>query len=339
IDLREILTPEEVAVIAGAPLADLGWVGARAVGAEAAGARLVGVPLAVTASSLLWHPAEAFAAVGYEPPGTWAELQALTERMLADGRTPWCLGLGGGEVDGASAVDLWEDLVIEEWASSGTGLPEVARRFDGEAVTSAFERFQAMVTQDGAVKGGAHSALATRAEWSAAQMGTGRTPRCWLVHDSAAGRLDWAPPIRPDLEPLLLPLDVGAPTIRARAYTVVVLRDRPEVRALVRSMLDPEFGGRLASDPRDAGVTPALARADPGAADSTARSLQLALADAMFDDARLWIDLSDQMPRSTGMQELPSSMLRIAEAAPGTAGPEIAEVLRRLEAIGPPWTP
>ena len=44
--------------------------------------------------SLVWYVPENFEDAGYEVPETMEELLALSEQMVADGETPWCIGLG-----------------------------------------------------------------------------------------------------------------------------------------------------------------------------------------------------------------------------------------------------
>ncbi len=50
----------------------------------------------IDVKSLVWYVPENFADFGYEIPRTMEELRALTERMVADGVTPWCIGLASG---------------------------------------------------------------------------------------------------------------------------------------------------------------------------------------------------------------------------------------------------
>jgi alpha-glucoside transport system substrate-binding protein len=50
--------------------------------------------------SLVWYIPENFEDAGYEIPETMEELKALTEQIVADGETPWCIGLGSGGATG-----------------------------------------------------------------------------------------------------------------------------------------------------------------------------------------------------------------------------------------------
>src|SRR5262245_34856703 len=62
--------------------------------------------------SLVWYVPDNFAEAGYKVPETMEELIALSERMVADGHTPWCIGLGSGSATGWPATDWVEDLML-----------------------------------------------------------------------------------------------------------------------------------------------------------------------------------------------------------------------------------
>ena len=53
----------------------------------------------VDVKSLVWYIPENFEDAGYEVPETMEELKALTEKIVDDGGTPWCIGLGSGGGD------------------------------------------------------------------------------------------------------------------------------------------------------------------------------------------------------------------------------------------------
>ncbi|NNF52947.1 MAG: carbohydrate ABC transporter substrate-binding protein [Acidimicrobiales bacterium] len=74
--------------------------------------RTYGVPISATVTSLVWYSPREFEARGYEIPQRLAELEALVERIKADGLTPWCIGLAAGEKSGWPATDWIEDYMI-----------------------------------------------------------------------------------------------------------------------------------------------------------------------------------------------------------------------------------
>ena len=58
--------------------------------------RLYAFPYKIDVKSLVWYSPENFEDAGYEVPTSMEELKALTEQIVADGGTPWCIGLGSG---------------------------------------------------------------------------------------------------------------------------------------------------------------------------------------------------------------------------------------------------
>jgi len=66
----------------------------------------------VDLKSLVWYVPENFEDAGYDVPNSMEELKALTEQIVKDGDTPWCIGLGSGAATGWPATDWVEDLML-----------------------------------------------------------------------------------------------------------------------------------------------------------------------------------------------------------------------------------
>jgi alpha-glucoside transport system substrate-binding protein len=62
--------------------------------------------------SLVWYPKAEFDAKGYKIPQTWDELKALSDQILADGGTPWCIGIGSEGATGWVGTDWVEDVML-----------------------------------------------------------------------------------------------------------------------------------------------------------------------------------------------------------------------------------
>ena len=60
--------------------------------------QLYGIFYRASTKSLVWYPVPEFEEAGYEIPQTWDELIALSDQIVADGSTPWCISIehGGG---------------------------------------------------------------------------------------------------------------------------------------------------------------------------------------------------------------------------------------------------
>ena len=116
----------------------------------------------VDVKSLVWYSPENFEDAGYDIPSTMEELKALTDQIVADGGTPWCIGLGSGGATGWPATDWVEDLMLrtqspadyDAWVAN-------EMKFDDPKVVAAIEEFGAFARNDDYVAGGAGAVAST----------------------------------------------------------------------------------------------------------------------------------------------------------------------------------
>ena len=71
-----------------------------------------GVPNKSDLKSLVWYQPARFEAAGYEIPNTLDELWALADTMIADGETPFCVGIESGQATGWPFTDWVEDMML-----------------------------------------------------------------------------------------------------------------------------------------------------------------------------------------------------------------------------------
>lgn len=142
---------------AGQSWVDLGTY-AGADGADA----LYGFFYKVDVKSLVWYSPENFEDAGYEIPTSMEDLKTLSDQIVADGGTPWCIGLGSGGATGWPATDWVEDMMLrtqspavyDQWVSNE--LP-----FNAPEVVAAIEEFGAFARNDAYVAGGAGAVATT----------------------------------------------------------------------------------------------------------------------------------------------------------------------------------
>ena len=72
--------------------------------------------------SLVWYNPDNFDDAGYEVPQSMEELMALTDQIVADGGTPWCIGIGSGGATGWPATDWVEDMMLRTVSAATTTL-------------------------------------------------------------------------------------------------------------------------------------------------------------------------------------------------------------------------
>jgi alpha-glucoside transport system substrate-binding protein len=123
---------------------------------------LYGMFFRVDLKSLVWYSPENFEDSGYEIPESMEELIALSDQIVADGGTPWCIGLGSGAATGWPATDWVEDMMLR------TQTPDVYDRwvsndlpFDAPEVVEAIEAFGTFALNDDYVAGGAGAVAST----------------------------------------------------------------------------------------------------------------------------------------------------------------------------------
>ncbi len=138
------------------------WVGLGTYKGPDGNPTLYAFPYKIDVKSLVWYSPENFEDAGYEVPETMEELKALTEQIVADGGTPWCIGLGSGGATGWPATDWVEDMMLR------TQSPEVYDRwvtheipFNDPAVIGAIEEFGWFARNDAFVAGGAAAVAST----------------------------------------------------------------------------------------------------------------------------------------------------------------------------------
>ena len=208
------------------------------------------VPLTAQPKDMVWYRTSTFTTAGYQVPTTWDELTALTRRIIADGRTPWCIGTSFSPYSGFSITDWLEALVLR------TGGPELYDRwarhevgFDDEAVRRAGRLLDDVLFTPGSVYGGPPEVLRS-GPFDGIDLMAQDPPACLMTEgmDLANGG---QPP--DDYDYFLLPPVTPAikPPMLIWGMAVAVLNDRPEVRELVRFLTRSSWGLEGARQPAD----------------------------------------------------------------------------------------
>ena len=213
-----------------------------------------GIPTNINLKSMVWYPKATFDAAGYTIPETWDDLIALSDQIVADGSTPWCVGFQSEGSTGWPATDWMEDIMLR------TAGPEVYDQwrtheipFNDASVLNAIDTFGDVMFADGYVLGGADATPDIPFGDAPGPMFQD-PPGCWLHRqasfipaffptDAVAGEdYDWFP---------LPPIDQEG-TLYAGELTVVgTAGNRAEVKDFLDQFLDQEvqcaMGGVQAS--------------------------------------------------------------------------------------------
>jgi alpha-glucoside transport system substrate-binding protein len=336
IDLAATADVADLRSRAGSYLVRLGTVAADgAWPAEEGG--LFGAPLAVEASSQVWYPVEAFRRAGYREPGTLAELDELVARMVGDGHTPWCLGLGtsgtlgANDEVGAAGADFVEELVLheagpaayDEWTSGS--LP-----FTDSVVRDAFEHFGRLVLRDERVLTGTSHVFGIPRELAALPLLLDQ-PRCWLYRATGSERAAVPAAHAGRLAAFPFPAADGQPggTARGRVYQLVVFRDRPEVRRVLALLLGDELATTGTAALVEAGLWP-VALADAAFDRSAVATRERDILERTLADGSFRVDASDLVPHEVA-ERFSDSMREFASR--GLVG--LPQVLREIQDAWP----
>ena len=148
--------------------------------AGASGDIQAGVWERVNGKSFVWYPKKAFDAAGYTVPTTWAELTALPDQIVADGDTPWCIGIESGAATGWVVTDWLEEFMLrttslenyDNWVTHK--LP-----FSSPEVKAAATKVGEIFLNDKLVNGG-KAGIVTTAFGDAPKAMFDDPPKCWL---------------------------------------------------------------------------------------------------------------------------------------------------------------
>jgi alpha-glucoside transport system substrate-binding protein len=153
---------------------------------DASGAdQFYAIPYKSDLKSLVWYSPDNFADAGYEVPATFEDLQALTEKMVADGNTPWCIGLGSGGATGWPATDWVEDIMLrintpedyDAWVDNSL-------KFNDPKVVAAIDTFGWFAKNDKFVDGG--TAAVGTTDFRESPLGLFSVPpKCFMHHQAS----------------------------------------------------------------------------------------------------------------------------------------------------------
>lgn len=206
------------------------------------GPMLGGIFTYINFKSAVWYPKQAFEEAGYTIPTTWAEQQALMDEIVADGDTPWCIGIESGGATGWPATDWLEDIMLR------TTSPENYDRWTrGELpfTSPEFRNALSILTDiwfnDAYVYGGRQAIPATNFLEAPNPMFED-PPRCWLHRQANFITIQSFEKNNPGLVSgvdydfyYLPPIDeqYGKPVLYA-GDMFAMFNDRPEVRAVLQ---------------------------------------------------------------------------------------------------------
>lgn len=202
-------------------------------------------PFKADVKSLVWYVPENFEEAGYKVPETMEDLFKLTDQIVADGGTPWCIGLGSGGATGWPATDWVEDLMLrtqpldvyQKWTTN-----EV--KFTDPAVGEAINEFGKFAKNEKYVSGGVAAVASTDFRDSPKGL-FDIPPKCYLHHQASfiPSFFPEGTKVGTDADFFYMPTyaskpDLGKPVLGAGTL-VTITKEAPAAKAFVEFLQTP----------------------------------------------------------------------------------------------------
>jgi alpha-glucoside transport system substrate-binding protein len=294
-----------------------------------------GVPTNINLKSMVWYPKDDFDAAGYEVPETWDDMIALSDQIVADGGTPWCVGFESEGSTGWPATDWMEDIMLRT-AGVDTYDQWVAHEipFNDESVVHAGEIFGDIMFTDGYVLGGADQTPSIPFGDAPGPMFQD-PPGCWLHRQAsfitaqagfppeaeAGVDYDWFP---------LPPIDQEG-TLYAGELTVVGSNaNRPEVADFLERFISEEVQCAMGGVQASSRISPNVNVGPDCYVNDILADASVVLTEALENDTGRF-DASDLMPAEVGSGTFWTGMMDYVSNGPDS----LQSVLDDIEASWP----
>jgi alpha-glucoside transport system substrate-binding protein len=292
-----------------------------------------GLPTNINLKSMVWYPKDDFDKAGYTVPTTWDELMALSDQIVADGGTPWCVGFESGSATGWPATDWMEDIMLrtagtdvyDQWVSH-----EIP--FNDPAVVHAGEVFGDVMFHKGYVLGGAADTPSIAFGDAPLPM-FDEPPGCWLHRQAsfinaffpegtqAGVDYDWFP---------LPPIDKEGTLFAGEFAVIGTAGNRPEVTDFLNQFMDQKIQCAMGGTTASSRISPNVNVGPECYANSILADASVVLTNALSTGTGRF-DASDMMPGEVGAGSFWTGMVRYMQEGPDS----LKSVLDDIEASWP----
>lgn len=291
-----------------------------------------GIPSNINLKSLIWYAKDDFDAAGYQIPTTWDELIALSDQIVADGGTPWCIGLESGTATGWPATDWMEDIMLRT-AGSDVYDQWVTHQipFNDASVVRAGELFGDILFTDGYVLGGAEQIPAIA--FGDAPLPMFEDPAGCFLHRQANFITSFFPEDAEsgvDYDAFPFPdIDEGKSSALFAGELATVFRNAPEVKDFVERFISTDVQCANGSVEGNERISPNVEVGGDCYSDPLLAQAADVLTEALAANAARF-DASDLMPSAVGAGSFWTGMVEYARGG--------ADSLEgQLEAIESSW--
>lgn len=258
----------------------------------------LGLPVKADPKTLIWYSPKQFEAAGYTVPTTWEELDALVEKMVADGRVPWSLGMESGDATGWTGTDFIQDiLLVKQGPDYVNGIIAGTVAYDDAGVKEAYEIYGKWAKDPAYTVAGAEGTVSTGFNDAILKV-FAEEPEAMMVKQSgfAGGTIVGNYPdlvYGTDFDFFGVP---GAQGLQGGSDWLMAFNDTPAVRSLIK-YLSSDLGGKTWAEvgfdltPNAAG---AMAYVDPQL---------LKKAEILSSATNFTADIGDSIPGGFGSAE------------------------------------
>jgi alpha-glucoside transport system substrate-binding protein len=203
------------------------------------------LPVKADLKTLIWYSPVVFEVNGYEVPTTWEALDALVEKMVADGNVPWSMGMESGYATGWTGSDFIQDiLLVQQGPEYVMDIISGKVPYDHAGVKAAYETYGEWAKDEKYTVGGAEGTVNT-SFWDAIYKPFSDPPEAMMVKQSgfAGGEIkEGFPTLQYGTDYDFFPVP-GAQGVQGGADYLFVFNASPAAKAVV-AYLSSEAGAQ-----------------------------------------------------------------------------------------------
>ena len=277
--------------------------------------------------SIVWYQPAEFEARGYSIPGTWDEMIALADQIVADGMTPFCFGMYSNGASGWLATDWMEDIMLRTGEGTATYDKWVSHDipFNDPVVKNAATFLSQIMHTEGQVVGGTDAIVSTyfgNAQDPMFEKDANGNPGCFMHRQASFITSFWpeAAQAGAGSETTVFPfpaMDDGLPKAALGAGDMFgVFNDRDATKAVVEYMLSDNFFEAAAQRPDNSRIYGHVDFDTSLYSKDITRVLADTITGALAENA-FRFDASDLMPPEVGAGSFWKEMMNLAVEGPG----------------------
>jgi alpha-glucoside transport system substrate-binding protein len=196
--------------------------------------------------SLVWYSPAKFKQGKYTIPTTWAQLLALTNKMVKNGKQPWAFGVGGSPASPWTLTDFLENIMLNLYGPA-TYNAWIAHKikWTGPQVTKAFDYMRQIIGNNKFIAGGRSRALSQAWDAAAKQMVT--DPKAEFFQEAtfvAAGLLTDLPSDKPGKQYAAFTFPsikkMAVPPAEVGPNGIIAFNNNAGTKSLMKCLADPK---------------------------------------------------------------------------------------------------